>query len=129
MTRPCSPAERAVKWSVTARNGINVMVRLIAMMAAMKIYLCVMTASGQNLPCARTAASVLKLSGFVTMTLIVTTALTSLTLGQTAHIAKRRTACLAQVFLEIVQSFAMEMLLAQMLGTNYSLPASQKLIL
>ena len=60
---------------------------------------------------------------------IVQTALTNPTLGQIARIAQRRAACPAQVSLIIVQSFAMEIQLVQMLGMSYSLTASPKSLL
>ena len=58
--------------------------------------------------------------GYAEDMLIVLTALTSLILGQIAHIAQRRTAYPAQVFLGTVQSFAMDFQLVQMLGMNFS---------
>jgi predicted hotdog family 3-hydroxylacyl-ACP dehydratase len=100
---------------------------MIAMMAAMSLPQHVTTADNQDLPCAGTAAGVWILNiSVIEMPTIVGTALMNQTLGQIAHIAKKRAACPAQVYLATVQSFVTVGLLVQMLGTNYSLHAILK---
>ena len=99
------------------------------MMAAMITPPSVTTATGQALPCAGTAVDALRYQNFVGVLVIAQTALTTLTLGQIAHIAQRRAACPAQVFLVTVQSFVTDGLHVQMLGMSCSQHAGPKLIL
>ena len=100
---------------------------IIVMMAVTNFHLSVTIAPDQGSPCAGTAAGVSKLHLVMAM-YIVLTALTSLTHGQIALIAKKKKMCLAQVFLVTVPNFAMEMQHVQMLGMNYSQHANQQCI-
>ena len=92
---------------------------ILAMISAMKFRLSVTTAPGRALPCAGTAACVLRKSGFVTILSTVLTALMNPILILVASFAQRRALYPVQVFLGTLQSYATAIARAQTIGMNF----------
>ena len=98
----------------------------IVTMALMKTRLFVTTATAQTLQCAGTKVGVLGQNGFVMDMFIAAMAPTSLIHGPIASFAKNRIMNPVLGFLEIVQSFAMDIQHVQIIRTSHCQRANPK---